>query len=117
MTFALALVVTACGAPAATPGLSFSPGAIVITAKNNTFDRAELFLPADRSFPLVLVNEDVDMHNVAIRTQRGFEGELVFRMDPVSAVTVEVPAGPLAEGTYFFICEVHPAMNGTAIVQ
>jgi hypothetical protein len=113
----LLVALAACGGPAATAKVTFSPGAIVITAKNIAFDRTELFLPADRSFPLVLVNEDVDPHNVAIRTQRGFEGELLFRMDTISATTVEVPAGPFAEGTYFFICDVHPVMNGTVIVQ
>jgi hypothetical protein len=111
------LAVAACGGPAATPVVTLSPGAIVITAHNTTFDRTELFLPADRTFPLVLVNEDVDMHNIAIRTARSFEGELIFRMDPFSSDTVEVPAGPIAEGTYFFICEVHPVMSGTVIVQ
>jgi len=107
----------ACGGPKATPGLSIPAGAIVITARDTAFDRTELFLPADTSFSLFLDNEDVDMHNIAIRTQRGFEGELLFRMDTISAVIVEVPAGPFAEGTYFFICEVHPVMSGTVIVQ
>jgi len=116
-TLTTALALAACGGPKATPGLSIPPGAVVITAKDTAFDRTELFLPADTSFSLFLDNEDADLHNVAIRTERGFEGELLFRMDPVSAVTVEVPAGPFAEGTYFFLCEVHPVMSGTVIVQ
>ena len=112
----LGLGLVAC-APAATPGPSFPPGAIILTAENTAFDRDELFLPADTTFPFVLVNRDADLHNIAIRTLRGFDGELLYRIDPVSAVTVEVPAGPFAEGTYFFICELHPVMNGTVIVQ
>ena len=89
----------------------------MVTAQNLTFDTDELFLPADKSFPLVLVNKDADQHNIAIRTGRNFDGELLFRMDPFGASTVQVPAGPFAEGTYFFICDLHPVMSGTVIVQ
>lgn len=112
-----ALAVAGCGASGATPAPTYPPGAIVVTARNLTFDTTQLILPADTKFPLILVNKDVDQHNIQIRTGRGFDGDLIFRHDPISLSTVIVEAGPIAPGTYFFICEYHPVMTGTVIVQ
>jgi plastocyanin len=111
------MLVAACSGGAPTPPPSFPPGSIVLTVQNLKFDTDELFLPADVTFSLVLVNKDADKHNIAIRTERGFDGELVFRHDPISASTVVLQAGPIPTGTYFFICELHPTMTGTVIVN
>lgn len=113
LAFALvALVVVACGG-AATPAPSFPPGAIVIHARNRAFDVTELQIPAGTEFSLAFVNEDGDMHNLAIRTKSGFDGDLLFRFDPVAAKTVVLPVGKIPKGSYFFLCEVHPNMWGT----
>ena len=116
--FALAVVssiaLAACGG-AASPPPSYPPGAIVVVAENMTFDPAQLVVPTDTRFTLVLVNRDAAQHNIAIRTKRGFEGDLVFRHDPISASTVILEVGPIPAGTYFFLCEVHPSMTGTVI--
>jgi plastocyanin len=109
-----ALTLAACGG-GATPPPSFPPGAIVITAENRTFSTDELVVPAGQKFPLVLVNKDSDAHNIAIRTKQGFDGDVVFRHDPVTATTVVLEAGPIPAGTYYFICEVHPNMTGTVL--
>jgi plastocyanin len=115
---ALAAVVALAGCGgAATPAPSFPPGAIVVTAQNQKFDTSELRIPADKKFVLVLDNKDGEAHNIAIRTNQGFTGELVFRHDPITASTVVLDVGPIAAGTYFFICEVHPAMTGTVLAQ
>lgn len=111
----IALVATACRA-AATPAPSWPADALVVTADHLTFDTTELQFKADTPSTLVLVNKDGDAHNIAIRTRSGFEGDLLFRFDPVVATTIAVPVGPLPKGTYFFICEVHPAMSGTVFV-
>jgi len=112
----LLLASAACGG-AATPPPSLPPGAIVITAQDRTFDTQELILPADVRFPLVLVNKDGEPHNIAIRTKPGFDGDLIFRHDPITASTVVLEVGPIPAGTYHFICEVHPTMTGIALVQ
>jgi plastocyanin len=65
----------------------------------------------------VLVNKDGDPHNIAIRTKQGFDGELIFRHDPITASTIVLQAGPIPAGTYYFICEVHPEMTGTVLAQ
>jgi plastocyanin len=111
------LAVAACGTAAPTPPPTYPPGAIVVTADDLTFDTSELVLPADRAFDLVVVNKESDQHNIAIRTQRGFDGDLIFRHDPISARTVVLRVEAIAAGTYFFICEIHPVMTGTVIVR
>ena len=112
----LLLAVGGCGGSASPPP-TFPPGAIVVTAENRTFSTSELVVPADSAFPLVLVNKDGDPHNIAIRTKAGFDGELIFRHDPIAASTIVLQVGPIPAGTYYFICEVHPEMNGTVLAQ
>ena len=112
----LLLALAGCGGSASPPS-SYPPGAIVVTAQNQRFNTSELIVPADQKFWLVLVNEDADMHNIAIRTKRGFDGDLVFRHDPISTSTIVLEVGPIAKGAYHFICEVQPAITGTVLAQ
>lgn len=112
----LLLAVAGCGGSASPPP-TYPPGAIVVTAENRTFDTSELVVPAASVFPLVLVNKDGEPHNIAIRTKQGFDGELVFRHDPITASTIVLQVGPIPAGTHYFICEVHPSMTGTVLAQ
>jgi len=102
----------ACGGTA-TPEPSYPAGAIVVTADARKFDTAALVVPAGSMFTLVLVNREADAHNIAIRTQSGFDGDIVYRNDPISASTAVLEVGPIAQGSYFFLCEVHSTMSGT----
>jgi plastocyanin len=113
---ALILAVVGCGG-AATPAPSYPPGSIVVTADARKFDTDRLLVPADERFTLVLVNDDSDQHNIAIRTMPGFDGEIVFRHDPISKSTFTTEVGPIAAGTYYFLCELHPTMTGTVVAQ
>jgi len=109
------LVLGACGG-AATPAPSWPADAIVVTARNLQFDTKELQINGETDTTLVLINEDSDAHNIAIRTRSGFDGEILFRFDPVSATTIVLPVGKLPKGSYFFLCDLHPAMAGTVFV-
>ena len=110
----VALIASSCGG-SATPAPSFPAGSIIVTAKNRVFDTKELRVPADTVVTLVLVNEESDLHNIAIRTGAGFDGDLIFRFDPVSIKTVVLTVDPIPKGSYFFLCEIHPAMSGTVV--
>ena len=112
-----ALVPAACGGAATAAPPSYPPGAIVVTADARKFDTSQLVVPANARFTLVLVNEDSDQHNVAIRTMPSFDGEIVFRHDPISKSTFTTEVGPIAAGTYYFLCELHPTMTGTVVAQ
>jgi plastocyanin len=108
----VALLVAACGGSASPPP-SFPAGAVVVHARNRTFDKSELQIPAATQFSLAFVNEDGDLHNIAIRTAADGGGDLLFRFDAVSSKTVVVTVGPVPKGNYFFLCEIHPTMHGT----
>ena len=115
----LAVVTAACsGAEAApaTEGPATPPSgdAIVVVAKDLKFDTAALTLKAGTPTAIVLDNRESAPHNLAIRDASGadvFKGEIVSS----KTVTNQVPA--LAAGTYTFLCEVHPNMQGTITVQ
>jgi plastocyanin len=97
--------------------------AATIAAQNTKFDKTELDLPADEPFILEFDNRDAVAHNVAIYK------------DPATAAS-QAPAGTLFKGVlfpgpkvaeyevaegipagvYFFRCDAHPVMNGTARV-
>jgi hypothetical protein len=83
-----------------------------------SFDRRELIVPANRDFELVFHNEEAGIpHNVDITDGPAmatiyFEGEI---FNGVETVVYNVPA--LDEGDYYFLCRVHPNMNGTVLAR
>lgn len=100
--------------PAATPAPVTVPQVPQIAAKGVAFDTKTLVVPAGRPFDLVFNNNDAGVpHNVQIddssaRTTTLFDGEVVTG---VTSITYHVPA--LQPGSYYFLCKVHPSMNGT----
>jgi plastocyanin len=112
---ALALALAACASgPAASPE-SFDPNAAQITAQSLKFDKAELDVPANEGFEIVLFNKDSTSHNLSIysdpgHNQRVFGGSLTGNGTKVYHVQA------LAPGTYYFQCDVHPDMKGTIVV-
>ena len=112
----VAVVLAACSSgPAGTPE-SFDPNSPQITAQNMKFDKAELDVPANQGFSLVLFNKDSTSHNVSIysdpgHSQRVFGGSLVGNGTQVYHVQA------LAPGTYYFQCDVHPDMKGTLVAS
>jgi plastocyanin len=83
-----------------------------------SFDTTTLIVPAGRPFDLKFDNKQAGVpHNVQIadspaKTTILFNGEHVTGP---ATVTYNVPA--ISAGTYYFLCEVHPNMNGTLIAQ
>jgi len=98
-------------APAAPQG----PLSAQVVAKNIAFVEKELELAASSSVDLVFDNQDNSVpHNVAITSEEGGKGEVVFRGEIFNGVAQRTYSftSPAAGG-YFYICDVHPNMKGT----
>lgn len=90
---------------------------VEIAAENLQFDTDELTIPADTAFVLRFDNQDTAPHNVTILEEEG-SSEALFREDPFGGPeTVEWEVDPIPAGEYYFLCDVHPNMNGTVTVE
>ena len=106
---------TMTGTIRAAPGGS-PPGPTVV-AQGLAFDTDQIELPADVPSSITLDNQDAGTdHNIAIYPDDTlgeplFEGELI-----TGPATEAYPVPPLEAGSYYFLCDVHPSMNGTVKV-
>lgn len=91
---------------------------IAITAKNIAFNLNQLDVPAGKPFTLVFNNQDAGVpHNVTILRAQG-SADVFYRETVVTGPkTVSWKVKPLAAGNYYFLCDVHPNMNGTVVVK
>jgi plastocyanin len=114
-TTATAMTTTA---PATTIPLSVQSVTINLTAKSIAFDKGTITVPAGAQITMNFDNQDSMPHNFALysdsnATKSIFVGQIITK----SSITYKFTA-PSAPGTYFFRCDVHPAvMTGTFIVQ
>lgn len=89
-----------------------------VVSQNMAFDTQTIVLPADTEATITLDNRDVGVpHNIAIYrdsslAEQLFNGELITGP---ATTTYTIP--PLPAGEYYFLCIVHPNMNGTVIVR
>lgn len=111
LVIAAALIVAACSA-GTEPSVSFDPNAPAITAANQQFDKTELSVPANVGFDLVLHNNDSIQHNLSIYSDEG-HSQRVYGGEIANAGTHVYHVQALAPGTYYFQCDIHPAMKGT----
>jgi plastocyanin len=92
-------------------------GGVRVVAKDTAFDTKEIRLPADTPSELTLDNEDPFAHNLAIYTDETASGEPLFTFEPFAGPEAKTfPVNPIAEGEYYFHCDIHPNMNGTVVV-
>ncbi len=104
-------------AEAPAPADDAPPTEVDMMAEQIEFDTDEIVLAAETEVTIVLTNEDSVPHNVAIYTDETqaepiFEGE-IFPGPDTREETFTAPA----PGTYYFHCDVHPFMNGTAVFR
>ncbi len=94
------------GSPAGTPSVT-----IELAAQNTKYDKSEFQVAAGAPFAIHFRNLDSLPHNVSIRGAS-------------SPMTTEIFGGPdertylynaLPQGTYTFVCDVHPEMTGNLI--
>ena len=128
MIIALGLLLVACSTAGETiaPGESADSsgggtvavvdGVVELTAADLSFDASVIQAPAGEAFTIRFTNDDSAPHNVAVYVEEGGD-EIVLGdiIDPGQSVDVEVPA--LDAGEYFFVCDLHPEMNGVVVVE
>ncbi len=92
-------------------------GALTVTAAALAFDTSEIRLAAEQETVITFVNDDAGVqHNIAIYTDDSLTEEL-FSGDLVTGpATIDYAIPALPPGEYYFLCIVHPNMNGTVIV-
>jgi plastocyanin len=128
VSLGLALALVACGggddpSPAASDDSSAGgtvavvDGNVDLSADDLQFDANVIQAPAGEEFTITFTNLESQPHNVAVDTEEGGDeivtGEVIT--GPDATTTITVPA--LDPGEYFFVCDVHPDMNGTIVVE
>jgi plastocyanin len=119
------LVLAACGGTTTSPSDGTSGGGTVAVVDGNVdlsaddlaFDASVIQATAGEAFTVTFTNLEAVPHNVAVDTEEGGD-EIVTGgvvTGPDATTTINVPA--LEPGTYYFVCDVHPEMNGTIVVE
>jgi plastocyanin len=118
----VAVILAACTA-SPSPSLSLADcahadasGVVLLTADNLAFDAPCISVAANTAFSIRLVNKDSSSHNVAIydtpdKVNEYLRGEIIDFSD-----TIDYAVDPLPVGEYYFLCTVHPFMNGPLLV-
>ncbi len=88
----------------------------VIHADNIAFDRTELHLPANEDVVLEFRNDEPVPHNVSIYDNPEHTGLALFQGAVIVGGSVEYRFKSPAPGTYYFRCDIHPAMQGKVTV-
>ena len=112
----LAVLLAACsGEPAASESevcLAPVDGVITLSADNLQFNANCLELPAGTEVTISFANLDTEAHNLAIYTDDTTDTQLWIGDIISGGESVDYTVPAMDAGTYYFECNVHPAMNG-----
>jgi plastocyanin len=87
---------------------------VQISATNSVFAPTTLTAPAGQDFSIAFKNNDAGLiHNVAIYTDSSASKSLFQGKTFPGPKTEVYKVNGIPAGTYFFKCDVHPAMTGT----
>ena len=122
---ALAAFMAACSTPSesgdgegSTGGgtVAVTDGVVELSAADIAFDANVIQAVAGEAFTITFTNNDSAPHNVAIYTEEG--GEEIVVGDVIDGgATTEVQVDALEAGEYFFVCDIHPDMTGSVVVE
>ncbi len=92
-------------------------GGLTVTAQALKFNTDEIDLSAGQPTTVTFDNQDAGVpHNIAIYNDSSLS-ETLFQGEQFPGIeSREYPIPPLEPGTYYFQCDVHPTMNGSAVV-
>ena len=89
------------------------PGGVTVVAQGIAFDTSTIELPPSTPTTITFENRDPDQHNIAIYTDDSLSEELFNGEIVAGPTTVEYSVPPIDPGSYYFLCIVHPTMNGS----
>lgn len=90
---------------------------LAIAANGTAFDKTDLSAPANSPITIEFDNQEALPHNIKI-FKDALNGETVYDGKIVTGPIKEIyDVGPLAAGSYPFVCIVHTNMTGTLTVQ
>jgi plastocyanin len=94
-------------------------GSVTVTANGLKFDTTQIVLFANKQVSITLDNKDANIsHNLAIYTQPDGQGQRLFGQTPFPGVATQTWKFQAPKpGTYYFRCDVHFDMKGTAIFK
>lgn len=116
MVMPVALAACALG-QAPTGATSASPAVtVLVVARDLAFDPGSVELPTGTPVAITLDNRDPGiLHNIAILAS---DGSALFRGETFAGIEARTyHVAPLPDGQFRFVCDVHPGMEGTLIVQ
>jgi plastocyanin len=91
-------------------------GAVDISADDLAFDANVIQATAGEAFTVSFTNNEAVPHNFSVYTEEG--GEAIATGEIINeGVTDEVEIEALEPGEYYFVCDLHPEMNGTIVVE
>ena len=96
--------------------VAVTDGAVEISAANLEFDANVIQAPAGEAFTVSFTNDDSAPHNWSLYTEEG--GDAIVQGEVIEGgATTEIEVEALEPGEYFFVCDVHPDMTGTVVVE
>lgn len=88
----------------------------VVSATSFRFNTDEITVEAGETTKLKFVNNDPAPHNISVYLSKGgkslFEGK---SMGDGESTTYRIP--PMKKGRYYFVCDIHPVMEGEVIAR
>ncbi|HEX7196684.1 MAG TPA: cupredoxin domain-containing protein [Candidatus Limnocylindria bacterium] len=96
--------------------VAVTDGVVELSAADLAFDANVIQAPAGEAFTIRFTNNDTAPHNVSVYTEEG--GEVIVEGEVVDGgASTEVQVEALDAGEYFFVCDIHPDMNGSVVVE